>query len=71
MISSMTVCSRRVEQPVKNRQRLNGPRQVLEHETDEDMVEGFGGERQGEDVRLLELHIGESRCVRRPLGFRD
>src|ERR1700693_4176598 len=59
------------EQSVENRQRLNGTRQMLQDETDEDVVEGFGGERQGEDVRLLELHIGESRRVRLSLGFRD
>src|SRR6266478_9663219 len=61
----------RSEQSVKNLQSLNRPRQVLQDETDEDVVEGFGGEGQSEDVRLLELHIGDSRRVRLPPGFRE
>jgi hypothetical protein len=59
----------RPEQAVENRQRLNGPRQVLQDETYENVVEGFRGEWQGEDVRLLELHIGDPRRIRRPLGL--
>ena len=61
----------RPEQLVENRQRLSGPRQVLQDEAYENVVEGFWGVGQGEDVRLLELHVGDSCCVRRPFGLRD
>jgi hypothetical protein len=57
------------EQPVEHHQRLNGPRQMLQDETDEDVVKGSGSEGQGEDVCLPELYIGESCRIRRPLGF--
>jgi hypothetical protein len=58
------------EQSVENHQGLNGSRQVLQHETDEDVIEGLRGERQSEDVRLLEHHIAESRRIGRLLGSR-
>ncbi len=59
------------EQRVENRQRVNGPRQVLQNKTDKHVIEGFGGKGQGEDVRLPELEIGESRHVHCPFGFLD
>jgi hypothetical protein len=43
---------------------------VLQDKANENVVEGFWGEGQGEDIRLLELHIGDSRRVRRPFGLR-
>jgi hypothetical protein len=58
-------------QAVENRQGLNGTREVLQDETDEDMIERFRGEGHGKDVRLVEPHIGDSRGLRRPLGFRE
>src|SRR6266566_8002529 len=61
----------RSEQSVKNLQSLNRPRQVLQDETDEDVVEGFGGEGQSEDVRLLELHVRDFRRVRLSPRFRE
>jgi hypothetical protein len=45
------------EQPAKDRQRLDRSREVLQDETDEDVVEGLGGERECEEIRLLELDI--------------
>src|SRR5947209_4077159 len=50
-------------------QSLDRMREVPQDETDEDMVEGLRGERQGEDVRLLELHVGETSRVRLGLSF--
>src|SRR5205823_13343146 len=61
----------RSEQSVENRKRLRRSRQVLQDETDEDVVEGFGRERQRENVRLLEHHVSEPRRVRGTLGFRE
>ena len=49
----------RLEQPIENHERLDRPREVLEDEADEDVVEGLGAERQSEDVRVLELDVGE------------
>lgn len=57
------------EQPVENRQGLDRPREVLQDEADEDVVEGLGAEGQGEDVRLPEPHVGESRPVGPSPGF--
>ena len=61
----------RSEKPAQDRQCDGGLREMLQHETDEDVVEGLGVEGQGEDVGLPELHIGESRRIRPPLGFRE
>ena len=60
-----------LQQPLENRQRLNRPREVLQDETDEDVVEGLGLEGQGEDVRLPELDVGESGLVGPSPGFGD
>ena len=60
-----------LQQPLENRQRLNRPREVLQDETDENVVEGLGIEGQGEDVRLPELDVGESSPVGPSLGFGD
>ena len=53
------------------RERLDRLGEVLEHEADEDVVEGLGRERQREDVRLR----GTRRCVPggvdAPLRFGD
>ena len=59
------------QQPLENRQGLNRPREVLQDETDENVVEGLGVEGQGEDVRLLELHVGESGPVGPSPGLGD
>ena len=59
------------QQPLENRQRLDRPREVLQDETDENVVEGLGIEGQGEDVRLPELHVGESGPVGPSPGFGD
>src|SRR5512132_28345 len=40
------------EQPLENRQGRGRPREVLEDETDEHVVEGLSVEGQGEDVGL-------------------
>ena len=50
----------RLEQAIENRERLDRPRQMLEDEADEDVVEGLGAERQSEDVRVLELDVGQA-----------
>src|SRR5215470_5693834 len=34
---------------------------MLQHEAHEEMVEGGGAERQPEEVRLHELHVGQTR----------
>jgi hypothetical protein len=47
------------EQPAEDRQRLDGLREVLQHEADEDVVERPGVEGQREDVRLPQLYVGE------------
>jgi hypothetical protein len=47
-------------------QSLDRLRQVLQHEADEDVVEGDRVELQIEDVRLHELHVGKTRS--RDLG---
>jgi hypothetical protein len=44
---------------------------VLEHETDEDVVEGARVKGQGEDVRLPELDVGQSGRVDPPLRLGD
>jgi hypothetical protein len=64
-------CAAGPEESLENRQGLNRPREVLEHEADENMVEGLGVEGQGEDVRLPEFHVGESIPVGPSLGFDD
>ena len=46
-------------------QRLQRPRQVLQHEAHEHVVERCRRKGQGEDVLLPELHIGEA-CGRDP-----
>ena len=56
---------------LRDRQRLNRPREVLQDETDENVVEGLGVEGQGKDVRLLERHVGESSPVDPSPGFGD
>jgi hypothetical protein len=43
---------------------------VFQDEADKDVVEGFSGEWQGEDVRLLEPHIADTRGSCCPPGFR-
>ena len=42
---------------------------MLQDKADKDMVEGLRSKGQGEDVRLLELHIGEFCRSRSPSGF--
>ena len=46
------------EQLPERGQGLDRPQEVLQDEADEDVVEGLGAKGQGEDVRLLELHVG-------------
>ena len=49
---------------VRSAQRLDRPRQVLEHEAHEDVVERIGRERQVEDVGLEELDVGQPASTR-------
>jgi hypothetical protein len=59
-----------VPQGLSNRLRIvsasTGRDRCSRTEANENVVEGFWGE----DIRLLELHIGDSRRVRRPFGLR-
>jgi hypothetical protein len=42
---------------------------VLQNKADKKMIKGFRAERQGKDVCLSELHVGESRLDHLSLGF--
>jgi hypothetical protein len=42
---------------------------MLQNKTNEDVIKGSGGVRQGEDVRSLKLRIGETRRIRLSLGL--
>lgn len=53
------------------RQGINRPGQVLQDETDEDVLEGLGGKGQVEDVPLLELHIPQPGGLGPAPGFGD
>ncbi len=59
------------EEPPQRTQGLDRTGKVLQDEADKDVVEGFRVERQGEEIRLLELNIGETSRIRRGLCFRD
>ena len=56
------------EHAAEHGQGLQRPREVLEHEAHEDVVERPRLEGQVEDVRLPELHVGETRRVGAALG---
>ena len=60
-----------LEEPIENHERLDRPREVLQDEADEDVIEGLGAERQSEDVRLAVLDVGEPGCVGPAPGFGD
>jgi hypothetical protein len=48
------------EHPPESQQGLYRRRYVLEDEAHEHVVERLRGERQAEDLRLLDVHVGES-----------
>jgi hypothetical protein len=59
------------EKPPETSQRLDRPGEVLKDETDEDVVERLGRERQREDVGLAELHVCQSGPIGPPSGLGD
>ena len=52
----------RLEQSFQRSERLGRPREVLQDEANEDVIERFVLERRGEDVGAPELHVGQLRC---------
>lgn len=60
-----------LELPPENRQRLNRLGEMLQDEANEDVVERLGVERQSEDVRMPESHIGQSSRVGNLPGLGD
>ena len=56
----------RLQHPPKPRERARRVGQMLEHEADEDMVEGRLGERQVENVGVLELDVVQASQIHRP-----
>ena len=42
---------------------------MLQNKTNENVIKGSGSVRQGEDIRSLKLHIGETRPVHLSLGL--